>query len=281
MIDWDAEWRAGQRTRPPTGPEGWDTRAASFARRADSGYADELLRLLDPDPSWTVLDVGCGAGTLACPLAGRTASVTALDFSPVMIDLLRARCAEEGIGNVRPVVARWEDDWDRLGIGPHDLALASRSMAVEDLRGALVKLDRRARRLACVSAPVGDGPRDRRIVEAAGRTFTSRPDYVVVVGLLHALGIHADVTLIAQQEWKAYRSLDEAVAGTAWMLPDATPEELERLRAFLARTLVAHQGGLRLPAPREVRWAVVRWSKDDGARPGGWHRVNGPEKPPA
>ncbi len=276
MIDWDAEWQAGQRLRPPSGSAQWDARAPSFARgAAEPGYAEEVLRLLSPEPTWTVLDVGCGGGTLALPLARRVASVTAVDFSPAMLELLRARCVEDAVQNVVPVLGSWEDDWDLLGIGEHDLVVASRSLAVDDLRGALAKVDRHARRRACVSAPVGDGPRDRRVVEAAGRVFTSRPDYLVVVGLLHSMGIHADVALIGLDEWRVHASTEEAMRALAWMLPGPTAQELERLRAFLRASLVAHEGGWRLPAPRSIRWAIISWTKDEAPRPNVWRRIHG------
>jgi SAM-dependent methyltransferase len=282
VIDWEAEWRLGQRLRPPSGATAWSARAPSFARQAaEPGYAEQVLDLLAPEPSWTVLDVGCGAGTLALPLARRTASVTGLDFSPVMIDLLRARCAEERVGNVTSILGSWEEDWEGLGVGPHDLVVASRSLAIEDLRGALVKVDRHARRAACVVAPVGDGPRDRRVFEAVGRPFTARPDYVVAVGLLHAMGIHADVTLIGQEEWRLHASEDEALRSMAWMLSEAMPEELDRLRAYLKLSLVPREGGWRLLAPRPVRWAVITWTKDGAAPPNTWRRVNGRPPPSA
>jgi SAM-dependent methyltransferase len=53
-------------------------------------YHRWLLRQLPPAPA-LVLDAGCGAGALASRLAGRAGRVDAIDLSPVMIDLARAR----------------------------------------------------------------------------------------------------------------------------------------------------------------------------------------------
>lgn len=44
-----------------------------------------------------VLDVGCGTGALAIALAREGFAVTAVDFSPVAIELARARAAEAGV----------------------------------------------------------------------------------------------------------------------------------------------------------------------------------------
>ena len=265
MIDWEAAWKAALRDRPPRGgPDEWDQRASSFARHvADSDYAEKLLHILQPQPSWSVLDVGCGSGTMAVPLARRVASVTALDFSPRMIELLRRRCAEEGIENVTAVIGSWGDDWDRLGIGTHDVALASRSLAVEDLRGAVTKLDRAARRQVFISSLVGDGPADRRIFEAVGRTFRPGPDYIYVYNLLHQMGIFANVSFLSSVEWKGYATHAEALEELRWMLKSPTAEELDRLKAYLAAQLRAHEGAWRLPAPRTIRWAVIWWEKEE------------------
>jgi len=88
----------------------WNKRAPSFADHAGkTHYPDSFLRILNPEPSWTVLDMGCGGGTLALPLAERVAQVTA-------------------------------------GIGTHDVAIASRSLIVNDARDAIEKLIRAARK---------------------------------------------------------------------------------------------------------------------------------------
>ncbi|BDG10061.1 class I SAM-dependent methyltransferase [Anaeromyxobacter paludicola] len=259
-IDWNEAWQAARlRAGKRSGKEVWDRRAPSFARNASaSGYVERMLELMRPEPSWTVLDVGCGAGTLAAPLARRVRAVTALDFSPRMLELLRERCAAEGIDNVAPVLGSWEDDWAGLGIGSCDVALASRSLSVPDLRAALLKLDAAARHRVFVTAPVGDGPIDRRVLAAVGRGYVPGPDYVYPANLLRQLGIEAAVELIAVEGVRQYDTLDDAVERLRWMVPEPTPEELARLRGWLARELSPRAGGLEL-CPRTFHWAVISW----------------------
>jgi len=277
MIDWATEWATARGADPRSGPEEWDERAPSFASHADDpGFAGQLLGLIEPGRSWSVLDVGCGPGTLAVPLARRTARVTALDFSPAMLVHLRERCRAEGIANVAPVLASWEDDWNALGIGPHDLALASRSLAVDDLGAALEKLDARSRRVACLCTSVGDGPRDRRVLEAMGRTVRPGPDYLYVYGQLRGMGICADVALLGREDWRVFESPEAAAADLAGMVPRVTADERARLLAFLRRSLTPCPGGLRFPEPRTVRWAVIWWRKAGSRAPGGWRRLTAP-----
>lgn len=263
-IDWNAAWNRAREERPRSRDSSfWDRRAPSFGKHVmESDYEKDFLELLRPHPSWSVLDVGCGCGTLAVPLAGRIASVTALDFSTGMLDLLRQRCRDAGITNITAIHGRWEDDWDHLGIGTYDVVIASRSIVVDDLRDALMKLDRAARKGVYISALVGDGPFDRRIFDAVGRSLERGPDYIYVYNLLHQMGIYADVSLLTSREWKGYATIDEAAEGMRWMLDEMTPEEENRLRDYLAAELVTHEGGWRLSAPKVVRWAVISWQKE-------------------
>lgn len=265
-IDWNAAWqKAREGLSQGSDSSFWDKRAPAFARHVkETDYERKFLDLMQPDPSWSVLDFGCGAGTLAVPLARRVASVTAVDFSRVMLDLLRHACREEGLGNVTTIHGSWDDDWERLGIGTHDAVIASRSLVAHDLRDAVTKLDRAARRSVHISSLVGDGPQDRRIHEAAGRTLVSGPDYIYLYNLLYQMGIRASVNFITHREWKVYGDLEQALEGSCWMLRDATPQELERLREYLAVTLLPHDGGWRFPEPRVVRWALISWEKGEG-----------------
>ena len=52
-----------------------------------------------------LLDVAAGPGTLALQAARRGARVTATDFSPAMVETLRARASSEGLSGITTEVA--------------------------------------------------------------------------------------------------------------------------------------------------------------------------------
>jgi 2-polyprenyl-3-methyl-5-hydroxy-6-metoxy-1,4-benzoquinol methylase len=132
-LDWNAAWQEARKRKKHdrSDKRHWNKRAPSFAQHArKSTYPSDFIRLMRPLPEWSVLDVGCGAGTLALPLAGVVRQVTAIDFSDAMIALLNAHCVKHGILNVHAEVVGWEDDWDRAGIGENDVASSPLSLGL-------------------------------------------------------------------------------------------------------------------------------------------------------
>jgi SAM-dependent methyltransferase len=263
-VDWNRAWRARRalKTSPKRNAHFWDGRAASFAKATkESDYAGRFLAIMKPEAHWTVLDMGCGSGTLAIPLARAVSSVTAVDLSAEMLAIVGTRCKDEGINNVATLRGQWEDDWSELGIGTHDVAIASRSMVVDNLHASILKLDSVARKRVYVATIVGDGPYDRRLFEAIGRPLDLGPDYIYNYNLLYQMGILANVAFIEETRSRTYKSTDEAFASVQWMFDDLNPSEAKKLRAFVENHLVTRNGHSEFSYDRVVRWAVIWWEK--------------------
>lgn len=266
-IDWNRMWRESHRKRYAkcrTGRD-WDRRAVSFAKRnLDSAYGERLLKIMRPDPSWTVLDVGSGPGTMTIPLARQVKKITAIDFSGKMLELLQDRAASEGLHNVEALQAAWEDDWRGLGIKPHDVALASRSLSIQDLPAALAKLNVWAAKKVFVCDRVGPGPFDPDVFAAIGRDFDPGPDYIFTVNMLYKMGIHARVDFIELDREQVFGTKEEAYEAWKWMVTEMNPEEEQLMRAFadkkMQRTTTGNWKTIRRTV---VKWAVISWQKDE------------------
>lgn len=262
-VDWNALWLAGQpkRHEQRRNPRNWDKRAKEFSKAASKGdYPRQLQEIMRPEPDWTVLDMGCAAGTLAVPLSRVVKSVTAADPSTGMRELLQEQCASEGIKNIRIADAGWESDWEVPEVGgAHDVVLGSRSLLVKDLRASLQKANHYAKKKVVLTVMAGDGPHDRRVLEAVGREFNPGPDYIIVVNLLRTMGICAEVTFTQTRPRERFDSLDEALKELSWMVRDMDSTEEDRLREWLGRTLEPVPGGWLLPSRPLVRWAVLSW----------------------
>ncbi|MEN6622256.1 MAG: methyltransferase domain-containing protein [Smithella sp.] len=263
-IDWNRVWRDQLALRKSLKRDAcfWDGRASSFAKATETEYIDHFLAIMKPEAHWTVFDMGCGSGTLAVPLAKLVSSVTAVDFSREMLNVVRKRCENENIHNVKIVHGQWEDDWEKLGINICDVAIASRSMVVDDLQSSILKLSSMARKRVYIVTVAGDGPRDRRLFEAVGRPFDSGPDYIYNYNLLYRMGIPANVAFIEEIRNRKYESPEEAVESMKWMFDDLNSRESEKLTAYVQKHLIFNGGAWRLSYANIVRWAVMWWEKD-------------------
>lgn len=249
------------------GRDFWDRRARTFSEYAsDTGYPEEFIRILQPRMKWTVLDVGCGGGTIAIPLSGKVKSITAVDFSQRMLDIVDWRCRIGGIDNVKTIHGCWEDDWTGLGIGVYDVAIASRSLIGDRIKEAVSKLNNAAREAVYISVAVGAGPFDRMLFESTGRKFNMGRDYIYYYNKLYHMGIAANVAFIPERHRNEWNSIEQALDDQRWMFQNMTEEEKDKVRAYLRRHLVKVMGGWRLPYSRQCRWAVMWWTKDKQVR---------------
>lgn len=84
-------------------PEPWTRVASGYARGLHhhlAHYACDTRALLAPRRSDRVLDVGCGSGAATLAFAPMSAHVTAVDFSPGMVQALRHTLRAAGTCNV-------------------------------------------------------------------------------------------------------------------------------------------------------------------------------------
>ncbi|MEZ4694957.1 MAG: methyltransferase domain-containing protein [Rhodothermales bacterium] len=87
--------------------EPWDTVASGFdefLRPAFASYASHAINLSGLVGGDRVLDIATGPGTLALQVASSASFVSALDFSPLMLERLRRNLQDAAVGNVEVVL---------------------------------------------------------------------------------------------------------------------------------------------------------------------------------
>lgn len=264
-LDWDILWQNArkQKSWSNKGPEEWDKRAPSFScRNQSTPFASLVLDRLPLKQDMTVLDVGSGPGTLALPIAEKVESVTAIDYSSGMLATLKEKAAQASINNIRTVQASWEDDWFHLGIEQHDIAIASRSLAVADLRDALCKLDRHASSFVFIVDRISPTPFDPEAFKAIGRPFNPGPDYIYTLNILYSLGIHPHVDILSLEKISRFSDLEEAFRSYSWMFKDLSNREESLLRGYLADKSQSCGGGqVSIERTQPPQWACIWWQK--------------------
>ncbi len=264
-IDWNLLWKNAreQKSRPGKKVGDWDKDAHAFAQRnADSPFTSMVVSRLPLNKDMTVLDVGSGPGTLALPLAEHVAAVTAVDYSTRMLEVLMDLAREKNLPNITTIKGSWEDDWDTLGVGIYDLVIASRSLIVEDLEGALQKINDHTGKHACIIDRIAPSPFDPAAYAAVGRPFDSGPDYIIPLNVLYCMGIHPTVDILELESDLLFPDREKALETYTWMFNDLNEQELFRLNDYLSSRIVESDSEhvvLRREFP--PRWAMIGWHK--------------------
>jgi len=123
--------------------EDWDREADTFDDDPDHGLRDPVVRAawdallapLLPQAPATVLDLGCGTGSLSVLLAERGYDVTGVDLSPRMIERARSKVAAHQV-SVRLLVG---DASDARGVATANQVVLARHLlwALPDPAAAL------------------------------------------------------------------------------------------------------------------------------------------------
>ena len=222
---WQAEREQslfGRQHPERSGPAWWSTRSRSYTLRTGGERGKrrqaQVLQLLEQarfvNRQAEVLDIGCGPGNVALPVARHVKKVVALDPSEDMLAQLRARATAEGITNIETVCMPWEAiNLDELGWrGRFRLAIASMTPGIHDV--ATLRKMNDASHCGCFFN--GFTQRVDRAHEDLWRLFFHEPipaipaDVFCVFHLLHAWGYCPSLELSREKSRKQY-ALEEAV----------------------------------------------------------------------
>ena len=201
--------------------EFWDKRAGRFQEDVLEKHknTDRLLIMLKEKGMYnyasSILDIGCGPGTHAIPLAKKTREVVALDISQGMLDILEKQAKEENLDNLTTLKCNWVDlslekmAWENR----FDLVFASMSPAIHNFE-TLEKMCQASRGFCYLSAwvkrtnkiedallaSIGGGKKKSGILE---------DKIYYAFNILWNLGYQPEVTY-SQRKWSGYESTKDA-----------------------------------------------------------------------
>jgi ubiquinone/menaquinone biosynthesis C-methylase UbiE len=111
----------------------WDQRADSWEHHGSAGLGqvvDAVLAAAGAEPGTTTVDLGCGTGELALPLAQKGAHVTAVDISSAMVRRLEEKAADAQLDTIVGVVSSME----AFQLPPESIDLVVSNYALHHLR---------------------------------------------------------------------------------------------------------------------------------------------------
>lgn len=283
-TDWNEEWKQLQKHRKSVDDASyWDKRAATFKPKDYPGsYVEQFIKLADLRPKESVLDMGCGTGALSVPLAKLGHPVLACDFSEGMLTRMDEEIAEQSVTGITKRVMSWSDDWSTQGIENKsvDVAIASRSIATDDIKTSLLKLNNVAKRRACVTLTTGYSPRaNEKIFQAIGLEPNFGRDYLYAFNILAHEGLYPEVSYITSTRESSFESFEQGrdyyynmVNQVAEFFDeDQMKHALKRLDTWLKEHLTATESTtdenehgdegkkFYLDMPHIIRWAFITW----------------------
>ncbi|BCJ91546.1 hypothetical protein IZ6_22810 [Terrihabitans soli] len=226
----------------------------------ETQFTQHQIDMMQLTRAKTVLDIGCGSGRLAIPMARLAKNVTALDACPDLLGRCGANASEAGLANV---IAH-QADWDALIPGKdlprHDVVVASRYNGELDL----MKLDSAANLLVYVQ--LFSGPSTKALLNALLEGIVApepeadveQSGVTTIFNELTGFGIEPNVVHVPTAFTRWYRDEKEALSDFDWLGVDSalTPILHRNIRRFLAP---APHGGFRFLFG--TKCAIVWWRK--------------------
>lgn len=235
----------------------WDKRASGMNLNVHKSiYTKTFIDKIDTTNASSLLDVGCGPGTIALAIASKIKKVYALDYSEGMLDCVKNNCKEKELLNVTTIHKSWEDNWD--DVPKVDIVVASRSIEVKDIKDALIKLNSKANKRVYLTTKVGGTFIDPEILNQLPREIFPRPDYIYLLNVLHSMGIYAKVDFIKSENTKFESSTpEEFIEKVAWSLGELSNDEKIILKEYFTKTYKHKQ------LAEYINWAFIFWEKKD------------------
>ena len=265
-IDWNELWKEAVNKLPKkNNSKSWDKIAPQFDQwMKKDDYPQELLSKIQVESGDTVLDIGCGNGVITIPLAQKASSVTAMDISMNMIELLQDNAANHNLSNIKFINEGIEDV--KAGeIGYHDVVVASRSLnGIADIKPELEKINKIAQKYVYITLwGVDNREFESRMAELLGRESYNHPDYTILHNLLHEMGIQANVEFLKSNTRNYYSNIDEALDRIKWRIGDLNEEEESLIKEHLKTTLAKNPDGSLSYSRNNSKWVLIWWEKSN------------------
>lgn len=263
-VDWNAIWKESVKNLQEKGSsKSWDKIAPKFDNwMTKDDYPREMVSKVKLEIDDTVLDIGCGNGSITIPLAKKSKSLTALDLSSRMLDILKENAAAENLSNIK-YINKGLEEMDANEIGPHDVIVASRSLnGIANIKTELAKINHIAQKYVYLTFR-GHGNREfyNEIAELLGRKHKQHPEYNIVLNILKDLGIKAHWEQMKSNTRNFYSNLDEALERIEWRVGDLNEEEKLKVKEHLSKVLTKNSDGSFSFLRNSSKWILIWWEK--------------------
>ncbi len=264
-INWDEIWKNELKDRPKIKKD-WNDVADKFGKWIeDDDYPTKLLEYIKVEPTDSVLDLGCGEGTITIPLSKKCASLLGVDKSDKMLNHLKNKIQEEHLDNISLLC----DDifnLDKSVIGSYDIIVASRSVSgTYNMKELLSTLNDMADKSVYITFYGPDNKKEaKKALEFIGEDFEEKiPHYSVIFNLLVSMGINPNVANLECESVKSYDTFKEAVERFKWKIKDLDKSKEKELNDYLKTVFIKNDEGKWENPNDKGDWVLIWWNKKE------------------
>ena len=260
-VDWVKFW--GERLENKINKD-WDKAAPGFYKRTrKDDYQDALFDKLILDKNDTVLDVGCGEGSITIPIAKKVKKVIGVDSSPKMLEYLEKRAIENDVENIETILKPIEEITYE-DIGDVDVVVCSRSLnGIIPIDKTLEELNKIANKYVFITI---FGPENKKIEKdfenEIGIKTEYFPDYNYFFNIMFNLGIYANIERFDLNNYREYDSIDEAAGNGKFRTDLYNDNEKELLKEYLKRVLTYNEETEKYYNVKDkADWILIWWKQ--------------------
>nr|WP_297899431.1 class I SAM-dependent methyltransferase [uncultured Methanobrevibacter sp.] len=263
-IDWEFFWqeKLNQKRRKP---KNWDNEADEFSKRSKQDeYQENLFSKMRISKEDTIIDLGCGEGSITIPLAKKTKYVTAVDSSTRMLEILNEKCEKENINNVKTIKKELEEA-SLEEVGEHDIVLLSRSInGIFPIKDTLKNINKISKKYVYMTL---FGPENWKFendfYESIGKKTNDFAPYSYIFNILIDMGIYPNIENLEINSNRKYKTIQDAMENGKWQLNTLTEEEKKELYNYLDKKLKKNSEGMLENPDDKADWVLIWWKKSN------------------
>lgn len=263
-LDWGKAWinELGSKQKKK---KHWnkDTHPVHFQKIAvKDEYHEKLIPKLLLDSKDTVLDLGSGEGAVTSLIAEKVAKITAIDSSPMMLELLRQRCEHDKIDNINIVEMDIEDS-NVDTVGHYDVIVASRSfMGIYDLKDVICNINEIANKYVfLIVFGRNNWMLEKKFYKSINKKYPDFAPYDYLFNLLISLGIYPNIENFDLVGNRKYDDIEDAFIRMKWKMNQLSEDEIAKIRPFLKENLTKNEKDGMLENPADKADLVLMWWK--------------------
>ncbi len=262
-FDWEQAW--ADEVGPIKRQKKWtkDTPKIHFEKIAiKDEYHEKLIPKLILDKEDTVLDLGSGEGAVTSMIAEEVKSVTALDSSSMMLDMLKQRIEHYNIDNI-DIVEMDIEDATKDNVGTYDVVVASRSfMGIHEIKNTILHIqDMADKYVYLVVFGRNNWMLEKKFYDSIDKKYPDFAPYDYLFNLLISLGIYPNIENFDLVGNRKYDDLEDAYTRMKWKMGNLNNEEIEQIKPFLKENLFKNEEDGMLENPVDKADLVLMWWK--------------------